>query len=171
MDVFDANRVLPKDPNEEWPKRDPAKEEFPKLDALKFDPLKPAPLCVGPDREDHTALERTPEEEEAGLDGLKECQPPSDLPPLCAEKPELLKSPELCPRLKREELPALPNECHFPSLKFECELKLERELKVEREFDEPFPNEPKLRLNSNPRFPRLMPRDELNPPYDPLLVP
>jgi hypothetical protein len=48
MDVFDANLVLPKDPNEAWPKRDPAKEEFPKPDALKFDlkfdPLKPAPL-------------------------------------------------------------------------------------------------------------------------------
>ena len=111
------------------------------------------------------------------LDGPKERQPPSELPPLWAERPELLKPPELRPPLKRAELPALPNECQFPSLKFErelkfeWELKLERELKVEREFDERFPNERKLRLDSNPRFPPLMPRDELNPPYDPLLVP
>jgi hypothetical protein len=48
MDVFDANRVLPKDPNEEWPKRDPPKDELLKLDPPecelpKCDPLKPAP--------------------------------------------------------------------------------------------------------------------------------
>ena len=48
MDVFDANRVLPKDPNEEWPKRDPPKDELLKLDPPecklpKCDPLKPVP--------------------------------------------------------------------------------------------------------------------------------
>jgi hypothetical protein len=174
MDVFDANRVLPRDPNEEWPKRDPPKDELlklapPECGLPKCDPLKPAPPWVGPGRVVHPVSERVPDD--ALLDGPKERQPPSDLPPLCAEKPELLKPLELRPPLKRAELPALPNECHFPSLKFERELKLERELKVEREFDERFPDEPKLRLDSNPRFPPLILRDELNPPYDPLLVP
>ena len=88
-----------------------------------------------------------------------------------------MKPPELRPALERAELPALPNECRWPSLtverelKLERELKVERELKLEREFDERFPKEPKLRLDSNPRLCPLIPRDELNPPYDPLLLP
>jgi hypothetical protein len=52
-----------------------------------------------------------------------------------------VEPPELRPPLERAELPALPNECHWPSLKLrelklERELEFERELKLEREFDE-----------------------------------
>jgi hypothetical protein len=93
--VFEANRLLPNDPNVEWPKRDPAKDELPKFDPLKLDPLKfdppklellkrellkPAPPRPGPDREAHCVPERA--SDDALRDGPNECQPPSDLPPL-----------------------------------------------------------------------------------------
>jgi morphogenetic protein associated with SpoVID len=98
--VFEANRRLPDDPNVEWPKRDPAKDELPKVDPLKFEPLKfeplkfdppkleplkreplkPAPPRAGPDREAHCVPERA--SDDALRDGPNECQAPSDLPPL-----------------------------------------------------------------------------------------
>jgi hypothetical protein len=69
------------------------------------------------------------------------------------------KFPELRPPLNRDEPAPLRNECHCPSLI------------AEWKFDERFPNEPELRPDSNPRFPRLMPRDALNPPYELLPAP
>ena len=100
-DVFDPNREFPKeDPNVAWPRCDPAKEELPKVDPPKCELLKPEPAWIV----------------EEPLDRPKECQPPSKLPALRAERPALAKPPELRPALKRAEPPELPNECHWPSL-------------------------------------------------------
>ncbi len=103
---------------------------------------------------------------EEALDGPKECQPPSDLPPLCAEKPEEAKFPELRPPLKREALP-LPKECQRPSLiperKFDERLPDDR-LPNDRLPNERLPNDPELRPDENPRLCPFMPREEPNPP-------
>jgi hypothetical protein len=86
---------------------------------------------------------------EEALDGPKECQPPSDLPPLCAEKPEEAKFPELRPPLKREEPLPLPKECQRPSLI--PERKFDEWLPKERLVNERLPNDPESRPDENPR--------------------
>src|ERR1019366_4643632 len=101
-------------------------------------PLQPAPCQPKPG----AALEAPPTKPDAPLDGPKECQPPSELPALRAEKLEFAKPPELRPSLTRAGLPELPNECHWPSLI------------AGRTFDELFPDEPKLRPASDPPYER-----------------
>lgn len=99
--VFDPKRAFEKDPDLELPKRDPEKDDLPKVEP----PKRELPKLFPP---------RTVAEDEP-LAGPKECHPLPTPPPLCAEKFEPAKFPELRPPLKREEPPPLPNECQFPS--------------------------------------------------------
>ena len=69
--VFDPKRAFEKDPKLERPERDPAKDELPKVDPPKFEAPNPEG-CLAPKDAPNEAL----------LDGLKECQAPSGLPPL-----------------------------------------------------------------------------------------
>jgi len=80
------------------------------------------------------------------LERPKECQAPSGIPVLRAERLEFATPPELRPSLERAETPALeraelaalPNECQWPSLM------------AAGRFDERFPDEPELRPVSDP---------------------
>src|SRR5208282_3784462 len=99
-------------------------------------------------------LEGPPTNPDAVLDELKECQAPSAIPVLRAERlvfaapsrPELRAALELElelePEVERAELLTLPNECHWPSLI------------ADRVFDE---------RPSNELRPLSAPRDELPP--------
>jgi hypothetical protein len=55
----------------------------------------------------------------------------------------LAEPPELRPALERAELPALPNECHWPSL-------IAARTFDDRSPEDRSPDEPGLRLDPNP---------------------